>query len=485
MRTPADPAALLRAIMRNNLAAFVERVFRTVEPTKDFQRADYIDLVADALEAVASGDGRRLIINVPPRHLKSILASVAFVAWTLGHDPGARFVLVSYGSDVVERHMRQIRLILKSDWYRKLFPRTIISPRKDTASEFETTAGGSVFATTIEGVLTGRGGDYFIIDDPIKAGDATYASRLKAVNDWIRQSLLSRQDDKSTGRVVVVMQRLHLDDLSGELLRSGGWDHLCLPAIAERDEVYRLRDGRSITRKEGEALSERENLQVLADIRREIGSAAFSAQYQQRPRPMEGNQLRAEWLQYYEALPEQHPYDRVVQAWDLGVKDGNFNDYSACVTVKRSHRDKKFYVLHIWRGRKLYPELKAKITQMAEAHKPRQILIEDAGLGPAMVVELKRAGLTGVREVKPKGSKTDRIAAQSTLLEAGEVFFPKHANWMADFEDEYRAFPAGSHDDMLDALAYALAAARRASVAEALEGWNPGEFRRYPPRETV
>jgi hypothetical protein len=313
-----DAQAALRAAMRASLATFVARACREIEPSRLFVPSPHIDIVADHLERLHGGDLQRLIVNLPPRHLKSIVTSVCFVAWVLGHNPGFRFVLVSYGSDVVERHLRFIRQIMKADWYLQLFPATRISRRKDTNIEIETTAGGAVFATTIEGVLTGRGGDCFIVDDPIKASDSTHPNRLKSVNEWVSHTLINRLDSKARGRVVVVMQRLHMDDLSGHLLETGGWTHLSLPAIAQERESYTLTSGHTFLREEGEVLFRPETRAILERVRSEIGWPAFSAQYLQAPKPESGNLLQPEWLARYDALPEPHPADRIVQG--LGPK---------------------------------------------------------------------------------------------------------------------------------------------------------------------
>lgn len=448
---------IFQYVLRRSFYSFAKRAFIELEPTHDFISSSYLDLLCDKLEEISRGEVNRQIINMPPRHLKSLIVSVAFVAWMLGHRPGMRVVLVSYGSDLCEKHIRAIRQIMKSEWYRKTFPRTRISKSKDTNLTFETTEGGGAFGATIEGQLTGRGGDLFIIDDPIKSQDVQFDKQLASVNDWISNTLLSRMDDKAKGQVIVVMQRLHVADLSGHLLERGGWDHLSLAAIAIDDEAIPLSDGRVFKRNAGEPLfPERETLEVLHKQREIMGSFYFNAQYQQQPAPREGNLLKPEWLKTYELLPAPHRYDEIVQAWDLGVKDGDLNDYSACVTLLYSGTDKNFYVLHVWRGRLLFPDLRAKIVALAHEYKPRRILIEDAVNGPAMIIELQRNTDLVVRGVKPKGAKVDRIMAQSHMLEAGRVYVSKTAPWLDAFLDEYRAFPHGKYDDMLDAFAYAL-----------------------------
>ena len=453
---PDHPSrALYDELMRRSLSAFTAHAFSALEASRRFVPSAFLDLVASRVEDVLSGAVTRQILNLPPRHLKSFIVSVSGIAWGLGHKPSSKIILVSYSSDLVEKCIRQIRQILNADWYRALFPQTRLSGDKNTASHFETSKGGGVFGTTIEGALTGLGGDLIIIDDPIKAGDVHSAPSRQRVHDWVSETLLSRLDDKETGKVILVMQRLHADDLSGALAEQGGWNHLVLPAIAVTDETIRFGYNRIFQRKQGEALfPERERLDTLDAIRREIGSVTFEAQYQQSPVPADGNLLKRAWIQFYAGLPEPLHTLEVIQAWDLGLKGGETNDYSACVTaVWIGHT---CYVLDLWRGRLVYPDLKARVITLAQQHSARRILIEDATIGTALVEELLReTGLT-VIAVKPDGAKTDRIVAQSAKIESGRVLLPDQAPWLSDFDAEYRAFPRGKHDDMLDALAYLL-----------------------------
>lgn len=482
LTSPVHGQLVLDALLRQSLTSFVARVFRELEPQHVYVASDHVDILADRLERMSEGEMQRLIINLPPRHLKSTVTSVAFVAWMLGRNPSLRFVLVSYGADLVLKHMRQVRHILGTAWYRRLFPGTRIAGR-NTQFEFETSRRGSVYTTTIEGALTGRGGDYFIVDDPMKAMDASFEGRLQSVNNWVSDTLLSRLDDKTTGRVILVMQRLHVNDLTGHLLENGLWELLCLSAIAEERQAFLLRNGRRIIRSPGDVLYAREPRKELDRIRLEMGHVAFSAQYQQAPEPQEGLELRSEWLTFHDEQPEPHPYDRVVQAWDLASKAGPANDYSAGVTVRYSFRDKRLYVLDIWRGKLLYPQLRRKVIGLANKYKPGSLIVEDAGLGPALIVELRAAGVPGVRGVKPSQSKPDRITAMSSAFEAGRVSLPRLAPWLGPFEREFRAFPLGRNDDMLDAMAYALNAALKvlATPDMVYSGPYTGRF----PREVV
>ena len=175
------------------------------------------------MEDCLTGKTKRLIINVPPRSLKSICVSVAFVAWFLGHRPSAEVISVSYGQDLANKHSLDCRRIMASQWYQHAF-RTRLSPQKQTQQEFVTTQNGCRIATSVGGVVTGRGGDAIVIDDPLKPDEALSDTQRKAANDWYDHTLCSRLNDKRNGCMIIVMQRLHEDDLVGHVLQKGAAD---------------------------------------------------------------------------------------------------------------------------------------------------------------------------------------------------------------------------------------------------------------------
>ncbi len=191
------------------------------------------------MAAVRDGSIRRLVVNLPPRHLKSLLASVAFPAWCLGHDPSAEILCVSYAQDLADKLSRDCRQILASDWYRGIFP-TRLSPQRAAMPEFDTTAQGCRLATSVGGVLTGRGADIVIIDDPLKPEEALSQAQRQAANDWFDHTLYSRLNDKLRGAIVLIMHRLHEGDLTGHVLAQEAWEVVRLPALAEEDEAQRV-----------------------------------------------------------------------------------------------------------------------------------------------------------------------------------------------------------------------------------------------------
>jgi len=444
--------AALAALLRTNLGYFIWKCFVTILPGTPYLPNWHIDAVVHQLMRVQSGDAARLLINMPPRSLKSICVSVGYVAWLLGHDPTRRVIVVSYSNEFAAELHRQFRMVIDAPWYQALFP--AMRPAKDTGTELVTTAGGSRYATSVCGTLTGRGADLIIVDDPLKAEEAMAETARKRVIDWYAGTLVSRLNDKESGPIVVVMQRLHENDLAGHLLAQGGWQHLDLPSIAVEDGVIHVESGKQVMRRQGEVLhAERESKEALDRIKTEIGSLMFSAQYQQRPVPLEGNIIRRDWFRFYDRLPESSPHPQVVQSWDAAMMTGEANDFSVCTTWHMIGPD--YYLIDVYRARLQYPELRRQIARLAERHGASSILIENAGPGMALLQDLQRdlpRGMPRPIGQKPEGSKTDRMVAQSAKIEAGHVYLPKQAEWLDGFLLELLAFPHGRNDDQVDSV---------------------------------
>jgi predicted phage terminase large subunit-like protein len=450
-----DEQATLHALLRTDFRYFLQKVFTTLSPGQRFVMEWHLEAIAHALERVRRGQTKRLIINLPPRSLKSITSSVAFPAWLLGHAPEKRIITVSYASDLARKMSHDFRAVMQSEWYRRVFPATRISPFKDTETEIETTQRGFRFSTSIGGTLTGRGGDYALIDDLLKAVDALSETKRTYVNQWFANTMSSRLDDKRTGAIIIVMQRVHMDDLSGFVQQlTDDWEVLSLPAIAETNAAYALPRGRVYHRRIGEVLSPaREPLEILNGLRATMGSDQFSAQYQQEPIPPGGAMIKRHWIKRYTELPSERYL--VLQSWDTASKGGPENDYSVCTTWVLPHGQKLWYLADVWRGRVDYPGLKAKVVAQAKLWGAQRILVEDAVTGTSLVQEL-RGSVSGIIAVKPTGDKAMRMAVASAKFEAGQVYLPERAPWLQEFEAELFAFPGSRYDDQCDSISQAL-----------------------------
>jgi predicted phage terminase large subunit-like protein len=455
---PTTRRALLDAVLRSDLYAFVQAAFPIVAGGQVLQRNWHLEAMTAALTDVINGKSRRLIITVPPRSLKSICASVALPAFALGQDPSRNIICVSYSDVLSRKHGNDCRALMHSTMYRRIFPHARISPSKDTEAEIRTTAAGSRLTTSVGGTLTGRGGNLLIIDDPLKPQDAQSESARDSLKQWYSNTLLSRLDHKSEGSIIVVMQRLHPDDLVGHLLEEGGWTHLNLPAIAETECSIALGNHRYHHRRIGDLLHpERENETALHELKTSMGSMEFSAQYQQAPVPLGGNLIKWSWFKFYNAPPDPRPGDSLIVSWDTALSSNQLADFSVCVVLLV--RGETVYVLDVIRERLEYPDLKRAV--LSNYRRWRQmvpvcsLLIEKKGFGLSLIQDLRRENIHAIG-VDPDGDKILRMAAQTAPIEAGAVHLPSHAPWLDEFKKEVLSFPKGRHDDQIDALSQGL-----------------------------
>lgn len=445
----------LDARLRGDFVTFTEKVFHHLNPGRSFTPRWYIRAMAYYVESVAiERQVDRLNINLPPRALKSTMISVALPAFLLGRDPKLRVAVASYSQELSNMFGRQTRSVMQSDWYKQLFPSTRLSPVRYAEHDFHTTCGGFRFATSTGGTFTGRGGDVIICDDLLKADDAYSDLKRKSMIEWSRTTLFNRLDDKGKGVIINVQQRLHEDDLAGHLIRAGGWLTLSMPAIAERDEWMQTGKGHDrYFRRAGEALdADREPLSVLAQVKRDLGTAIFSAQYQQSPTPADGDVVKMSWFRRYDFLPQG---GELVMSLDTASKTAEHNDYSACSVWRLV--EGKFYLEHVWRRQVDYPTLKRIVVELADIFQPDTILIEDKVSGTGLIQDLREDHSDlPVVAFEPKGDKETRLRLQAAKIEAGRVYLPREAEWLTDFENEVRQFPGGRHDDMVDSMSQML-----------------------------
>jgi predicted phage terminase large subunit-like protein len=448
MRTRSK-SELLGPILRAQFVPFIAKCFSELNSGTPFHRNWHIEAIAHQLERCRTGANKRLIITVPPRSLKSLCTSIAFPAFLLGHDPTQRVINVSYSQELGAKFTSGFRQVVKSEWYRRIFPATRAA--RDTEGEFETTRGGGRVSISIGGSMTGRGGNFIIIDDPLKAEEALSRPARERVNDYYPTTLLTRLDSKNDGVIVLVMQRLHEEDLAGRLLNEGGWMHLNLPAIATHDERIALTGGRWHSRKEGEVLHpEREPRAILEELRRALGSMHFRAQYQQAPVSEIGNIIKRDWIQHYDTAPYRSADTTIVQSWDTAMKGDQIHDYCVCTTWLKARGD--HYLIDLVRRRCEYPALIQLVREQYRRYSPDSILIEDTGTGTSLIQDLRYYDQITPIAIKPDGDKVTRLSTASLTIEQGRVWFPKQVPWLGDLLNELLRFPQTPFDDQADSL---------------------------------
>lgn len=458
-----------RRVLRSDFAAFSHRAFRELNGATPYLGNWHLEVMAAHLERVRLGQCTRLAIALPPRHLKSHMVSIAFVAFVLGHDPARQIICASYAQDLADKLARDCRALIGAGFYRALFD-VELAPDRQAVEEFATTRGGFRLATSVGGVLTGRGADLVVIDDPLKAEEAWSDARRNAVNDWFDSSLLSRLNDKRNGAIVIVMQRLHENDLVGHVTAKGGWDVLSFPAIAEENACFAIETPygpRRFARKAGDILHPaRESADTLSRLKKQMGRAAFLAQYQQAPCAREGVMVKAKWFPRYAQHELPRDFDTRLLSCDTANKASELSDYSALTMwgVKERH----MWLLSVLRRRIEFPELKRAIKDMAREHRADVVLIEDRASGTQLIQELTRENVRGIKAHAPSGDKLMRLWGQTATMEQGLVHLPREAPWLDDYLRELTSFPNSKHDDQVDSTAQALA---WAAAPNEMEGW--------------
>lgn len=446
--------ALLNAVLRQDLSSFIARSFMTLDPGTPYLPNWHIDAIAYQLMRVRRGECKRLIINVPPRSAKSICVTIAYTAWLMGHDPRKRIMTISYANELSLKHAADFRSVVTSGWYRGLFPRFAIKTNRK--NEIETSERGSRFAGSIGGSVLGRGADLIVIDDPINGLEAVLSAvARRRVTEFYDATLYSRLNDRINGAIIIVMQRLHQDDLVGHVMDKEEWEVLSIPAIATEDTTYRTGDGAGALhhRRTGELLHPgRESIAWLDATKRNLGSLNFSAQYQQNPLPAEGNTIKRDWVRSYGQAPDH--FDLVIASWDTASTLAESSDWS--VGTVWGAKGQEYYLLDVVRGRWESPELRRKMISVARDYQVAATLIEDTELGRALSQDLRRTGQLYPLLQKARFDKTARLQAQAARFEAGQVFLPKESDWLAGYLSELLAFPTGRHDDQVDSTSQAL-----------------------------
>jgi predicted phage terminase large subunit-like protein len=446
-------------ILKKDFSAFVHRSFLELNGQTRFLDNWHLEVLAAKLEEVRRGQCRRLIVNIPPRHLKSHTTSIAFPAWLLAHNPAKQVLAVCYAQDLSDKLARDCRTLMQSPFYQATFDARLSLDRQAVA-EFETTDGGYRLSTSVGGVVTGRGADIIIVDDPLKADDSHSDLRRGSVNEWYDNTLRSRLNNQETGAIVIVMQRLHADDLVAHVQEHEHWDVLSFPAFAEKDAAYNIESPyghRIIRRKVGDVLHPTlVSATTLEKLRQSMTEYNFAAQYQQDPQPPAGLIVRREWLQFYTPVQKPERFEQIVQSWDTANKATELADYSACTTW--GYGGQSMYLLNVFRKKMEFPELKHTVRELASLWKANVVLVEDKSSGTQLIQELRADGFSPVQAAPTSdGDKTMRLRAQTAKIAGGFARFPEKAPWLDAYLLELTTFPNSKNDDQVDSTVNALA----------------------------
>jgi predicted phage terminase large subunit-like protein len=476
VRPTPDDLAGERA--RRSLRVFCEWAWPLLEPATPFVPGIHIDLVCHYLERVARGEVRRLLINVPPRHGKSLLSTVMFPAWLWATAPHTRVLAASYGIDLAVRDNRRMRQLVEASAYQRRWGGHVrLVDDQNTKHRYENARGGSRVAVSVGGAATGEGGDVILIDDPQKIEHADSAPARQGAIDWFDHTLATRLNDPKTAAIVIVGQRLHQSDLFGHLLEHGDWTHLCLPTRYEPTHPYLCADDPRTH--PGQLLWPNQWPEPeVARLEAGLGSYRTASMLQQLPAPSGGGIFQRGWWRYYDPTAALPRFNRVFQSWDLAFTDTPTADYVVGQVWATHGAD--CYLLRQTRAQLDFTRTLQAIrdqTRWVKTRYPRfahhAILIEQAANAHAVIATLKRE-IRGVIPIKPEGDKINRAHAVTPQIEAGNIHLPGVANadhtnydhartpaWVQGLIEETAAFPNGKNDDQVDALTQAL---RRAST---------------------
>lgn len=500
-----------RVLAERHLHEFIQQAWPIILPGKTFVDGWHIQAICEHMEAVAAGQIQNLVLNVPPRHMKSLIVSVFFPAWVWTTRPHIQFLTASYAADLAVRDAVRSRRVINSSWYQGLWgSRFRLTGDQNAKSFYENDQGGHRQANGVSG-STGKDGDILLADDPHNLAEIESQASRRAVLDWWDNTFYNRANDLEKSSRVIIMQRGHEDDLAGHVAAQAGWEVLKIPAEYEPTVFVSSIGWKDPREKPGEPLwperfgADGEGYESLkVENRGPLSTRAFASQYQQNPVPAGGEIWQVGWWNFWQprgaSLPpvvirlsdggyiEKHAeplparYDRLIQSWDMTFKG-----------IKAAMGDPDFVVGQVWgelfaskylldqeRGQWDFLETIEAVRRLTERHPEAHAkYIEDKANGPAIISALKGQvlGLLAVDPAKD-GDKVSRATSVTPLIEAGNVFLPHPlvAPWVWGFIEEAKLFPVGKNDDQVDAASQAL---RKLTAKE--EGPSDGPKRQRAP----
>ena len=439
---------------QRHLNSFIKHFWKVIDPA-EYIHNWHIDAICEHLEAVLSAQIKKLIINIPPRHQKSLTTAVFFPAWAWIAKPETQWLFASYAHSLSIRDSNKCRTVILSSQYQQWFgDKFKLSDSQNTKNKFANNYNGFRLATSVGGSNTGEGADIIIYDDPNNMNEIMSAARRSGVNEWHDTVMSTRLNNPNAGRRIMIQQRGHEQDLTGHILKKeNDWELLILPARYERKTYsftsLNFTDPREA---EGELLwKEQFNEKAIENLEMSLGSYGTAGQLQQRPAPVGGGMIKIAAFKRYKMLPER--FDRIINSWDTAQKTGILNDFTVCTTWGCLNNN--YYLLSVFRKKIEYPELKKSCIILNSLYNANLNLIEDKSSGSSLIQDVKRD--IPVKAVTPHGDKLTRMYVEYARIEGGFVHLPESAAWMSDLENELLCFPNGEHDDQVDSMSQFLA----------------------------
>lgn len=474
------------AIAGRGLSEFIRQAWKVIEPETEYLHNWHIDAICEYLQAADDGEIKRLLINMPPRAMKSISVSIMWPVWSWIRKPESRWLFASYAANLSTEHSVGRRTIIQSDWYQRHWgDRYQLTSDQNVKTEYQNDKQGRMFATSFGGVAAGKGGDRIVIDDPHDPKGAESDVQRKTTLSIFDRKLSTRLNDKKTGVIVVVMQRLHEQDVSARCIEQG-YTHLCLPAEDTPGKVISAPSGKEFIRDDSGLLwPAREGPKEIAQAKLQLGDFGYAGQYGQRPYPLGGAIFKREDFRYYITNDPLHGENALVQltrnngtTWTVRAKDcrrfitvdgATSEEKSADYTVAHVWALTLSYdllLLDEWRDHASTPKVVDNIVRLNRQWDVEFTAVERDGIGLPIIQTLRTRGVT-IKPLKARGDKVTRAGTAQLRFQAEMIHFPVNEPWVADLRAELEAFPKGANDDRCDTVSYA------AIVAQQLGGAIP------------
>ena len=448
------------AIIRYSPGFFVEWLLPQIENLNDYEANWHVHAMSEKLMGLYQGHVRRLIVNAPPRSLKTSTCTTFFIAWLLGKDPTLQIILATYTDEFAENLGNKIRTLLCHSEYKRLFGDTRLLNEQAKSTRLRTHKGGSVVVTSFHSMMTGLGADYIIVDDPMQANEVRSETKMTDIKNRFKEGLYTRLNDPKTGRILLVMQRIHPDDLTGMLLTHGGFKHLKLPIQFQEEVTYSLPFNKTYKTHAGEFLDPaRFDEAELARTREMQGEAAFAAQYMQDPIYPANDLVDFEKFKWFE--PQELEADLReaihVHSWDTAFSTKDSADYTA--VTKWAYNRTGYYLLDAHRLKATSEDVENHILREAIAENPNRVIIERANHSVDLIQRVRKSSQSTFQVIEGTHdslSKEQRFVRIQHKINTGQVYLAKGVDGINLFLSELRGFPYGAHDDLVDSFTMAL-----------------------------
>ena len=451
-------AQIEKEIQEREYYEFFKAAWLILEPTTPLQDNWHIKYLCDTLqleiERIARGEKKTLdiLINIPPRTLKSSIVTITLNAWAWARWPHLKFIASSYASTLATEHATKARRLIDSEWYKSNWGHKFkLTDDQNTKEMFENNKSGFRKSVGVGSALTGSGSDILIIDDPLNPEEAhSEADRLTCTR-WFKETAYSRLNNQEIGLRIVVMQRLHQSDTTGYILENQKhlWRHICLPVSTE----FEVKPPELVAYyKNGLLFPARFNAAVIADAKTILGAYGYAGQMGQSPTPLGGGIIHCDWFVRYKVLPEK--ILRRIWSWDTAVKTAEKNDWS--VGQLWAEGVYGYYLERLIRAKMEYPDLLQRVKTEYTLSPSSAILIEDKSSGQQLLQSLKKETKLPIIAIEADKDKVARANFVTPTIQAGRVYIPEDAEWMAAFLSEVSMFNMGTYDDQVDALTQVL-----------------------------